>query len=183
MISLRSQRTIGLLMFVLILSPVCVACGVTAHLDVTTARAGASLPSSTTLSSPATNIVAAEGVARDFMLALTNFDARSVNQSVARLQNDSTPRLALEASEFFGTSTMAELSSLNTESVGSITGLTADLARSGEAEVQVTVGEVLTDDRSSPTTRVSRLIARLSLGYTSGGWHVSALSILPMSSP
>jgi len=115
--------------------------------------------------------------ASGFLLALTNFDAKTVDRDFANVTNDATGAFATQADKFFGSSIRQQLESAAASSRGQIRSLYVQSDTGSSASVYAVVDQLYANNKiSAPQTDVLRVV--VDLAQRPAGWKVSNVTVL-----
>ncbi len=124
----------------------------------------------------------ARASARSFLLALTNFDAKSVDADFARIEDQATGSFAQQAKQFFGSSIRQQLEANLASSRGQVRSLFVQTADGSSASVYGVVDQTYVNAKmSTPSADVLRVVLDLADGRS--GWKVSEVTVLEGPSP
>jgi hypothetical protein len=115
--------------------------------------------------------------ATGFLLALTNFDAKSVDRDFTNVTNDATGTFATQADKFFGSSIRQQLESAAASSRGQIRSLYVQSYSGSKASVYAVVDQLYANNKiSAPQSDVLRVV--VDLAQRPSGWKVSDVTVL-----
>jgi hypothetical protein len=118
-----------------------------------------------------------ETTARGFLLALTNFDAATIDRDVAEIRSYAVGDFAQEVRGTFSPDRIAAIRESEATSVGRIRDVFVQSVRGDTASVFGVVNETVQNAASpAPTSDVLRL--EVVMVETTGGWKVSSVQIL-----
>ncbi|MHB8682524.1 MAG: hypothetical protein ACYDA2_10585 [Acidimicrobiales bacterium] len=116
-------------------------------------------------------------VARDFVLALTNFKPNTVDSDFRAISSYATGQFAQQSNQFFGSSIRQQLEAAQAQSQGQIRYAYVQDFSGDQGKVYVEVDQTYANNRvTTPTTDVLQVV--LDLTDTSGGWKISAVTVL-----
>jgi hypothetical protein len=118
-----------------------------------------------------------ENTARGFLLALTNFDAATIDRDVAEIRSYAVGDFAQEVRETFSPDRVAALRESEATSVGRIRDVFVQSVRGDTASVFGVVNETV-QNTASPAPSSDVLRVELVLVQTTGGWKVTSVQIL-----
>jgi hypothetical protein len=113
----------------------------------------------------------------DFLGALTNFKAATIQADVARIRGYAVGDFADQLSSFFGPSTTSAIQQAQAVSVGRVQSVFVQSIHGATATVFGVVNETVTNS-SSPNPRTEVLRAVIDLVQTNGGWKVDRVEVL-----
>ncbi len=115
--------------------------------------------------------------ARDFLMALTNFNPKTVGADFGRIQSYATGKFAIQATSFFGTSIRSELANASASSRGRIEHLFVESLDSSDSSVYAVINQTYVNTKiKSPKSDILRMV--LDLSNTSKGWRISSVTVL-----
>lgn len=116
-------------------------------------------------------------VARQFVSALTNFQAATIDRDVNRIRSFAVGDFADQVDQFFDAKAVADIKDAEARSVGRIKSVFVQTLNGPTASVFGVVNEIVTNKSSpTPTTEVVRL--DIQMIQTAAGWKVSSVEIL-----
>jgi hypothetical protein len=115
--------------------------------------------------------------ADDFLGALTNFKAATIQADVARIRAFAVGDFADQLGSFFGPATTGAIQQAQAVSVGRIQSVFVESIDGASATVFGVVNETVTNS-SSPNPRTEVLRAVIDLVETNGGWRVDRVDVL-----
>jgi hypothetical protein len=116
-------------------------------------------------------------VARDFMSALTNFQASTIERDVERIRSYAVGDFADQVDTFFDTKAVDGIKEAEARSVGRVSSVFVQSLSGATASVFGVVDQIVTNQTSpTPTTEVVRLDVQMI--QTAAGWKVSRVEIL-----
>lgn len=119
----------------------------------------------------------AERAARSFLVALTNFDAKTVDRDFAAITAMATGTFAGQAARFFNSSIRQELETALASSRGQIRDLSMQSYTGGHASVYAVIDQLYVNDKiSSPQSDVLRVV--VDLAQRPSGWRVADVTVL-----
>lgn len=120
--------------------------------------------------------------ARAFLVALTNFTAKTVDADFGRLQAMATGPFATQAQKFFNSSIRQQLETALAQSNGQIRDLYVQSIKGNQATVYAVVDQLYVNNKvSAPQSDVLRLVVNLT--DTSSGWKIADVSVLEGPAP
>jgi hypothetical protein len=125
----------------------------------------------------AANRSAAEGTAKNFLIALTNFDSRSVNADFKRITSYATGDFAKQAQQFFGPQIRQQLEATQAQSRGEISSIYVQSASSNSASVYAVVDQTIVN-RNFNAPQADELRIVLTMNKVSAGWRVGEVTVL-----
>jgi hypothetical protein len=121
--------------------------------------------------------------ATDFLNALTNFQATTIELDVARIKGFAVGGFADQIDRFFGPSSIEALKKADAKSVGQVQHVFVESLSGSEADVFAVVNQTITN---ASTTTPKTTVLRIDVGMidTAAGWKVQRVDILqsPQSS-
>jgi hypothetical protein len=116
-------------------------------------------------------------VASDFLLALTNFDAKNVDADFSRIQGYATGTFAKQSNRFFGSAIRTQLEAALASSRGQLRNLYIQSLSGNQASVYSVVDQTYVNDKmQSPSADVLQIVTDLSrIGSV---WKVSDVTVL-----
>ncbi len=125
----------------------------------------------------ADNRAAAQRTAQNFLIALTNFDSRTVNADFARITSYATGDFAKQAQQFFGPQIRQQLEATQAASRGQISSLYVQSATGNNASVYAVVDQTIVNNKfNAPQADELRIV--LTLNKASSGWRVGEVTVL-----
>jgi Mce-associated membrane protein len=125
----------------------------------------------------AANRSAAQGTAQNFLIALTNFDSRTVNADFRGITSYATGDFAKQAQQFFGPQIRQQLEANQAQSRGEISSIYVQSAANTTASVYAVVDQtILNRNFNAPQADELRIV--LSMNKTGGGWRVGNVTVL-----
>ena len=116
-------------------------------------------------------------VSSDFLLALTNFDAKNVDADFTRIQGYATGDFAKQSNQFFGSTIRQQLEAALASSRGQVRSLYVQSLSDGQASVYGVVDQTYVNDKmSSPSADQLDIVTDLTDG--SSGWKISDVTVL-----
>jgi hypothetical protein len=116
-------------------------------------------------------------VSGDFLLALTNFDAKSVDSDFNTIDSYATGDFAKQANQFFGSTIRQQLEAALASSRGQVRSLYVQSLSDGQASVYGVVDQTYVNDKmSSPSADQLDIVTDLTDG--SSGWKISDVTVL-----
>ncbi|MHB8262384.1 MAG: hypothetical protein ACYDGY_01355 [Acidimicrobiales bacterium] len=114
---------------------------------------------------------------RDFLMALTNFNPKTVGTDFGRIQSYATGKFATQATSFFGTSIRRKLAVASASSRGHIKHLFVESLGGSSSSVYAVVNQTYVNTKiKSPKSDILRMV--LDLSNTSKGWRISSVTVL-----
>ena len=123
------------------------------------------------------NRAAAEQTGRNFLIALTNFDSRTVNADFRRITSYATGDFAKQAQQFFGPQIRQQLEATQAQSRGEISSIYVQSATSNSASVYAVVDQTIVN-RNFNAPQADELRVVLTLNKLSAGWRVGEVTVL-----
>ena len=123
------------------------------------------------------NQAAADRTARNFLIALTNFDSRTVNADFGRITSYATGDFAKQAVQFFGPQTRQQLQQAQAQSRGEISSIYVQSASNNTASVYAVVDQTIVN-RNFSAPQADELRFVLTLNKVSAGWRVGEVTVL-----
>lgn len=127
----------------------------------------------------------ARNTTRDFLLALTNFDAATVDADFARIQSYATGDFANQAQQFFGSQVRQALKEVQASSRGEVRSLYVESQSGNRASVFGVVDQTIIN-RKFTAPEADELRIDVTLVQVGGHWRVSEVNVLqapPVASP
>ena len=127
----------------------------------------------------------ARNTTRDFLLALTNFDAATVDADFARIQSYATGDFANQANQFFGSQVRQALKQVQASSRGEVRSLYVESLSGGTASVFGVVDQTIINSKFTGP-EADELRIDVTLRRVGGHWRVSEVNVLqapPVASP
>jgi hypothetical protein len=125
----------------------------------------------------AANRSAAEQTGRNFLIALTNFDSRTVNADFKRITSYGTGDFAKQAQQFFGPQIRQQLQATQAQSRGEISSIYVQSATNNSASVYAVVDQTIVN-RNFNAPQADELRIVLSLNKINAGWRVGEVTVL-----
>jgi hypothetical protein len=123
------------------------------------------------------NRAAAQHTAQNFLIALTNFDSRSINSDFGRITGYATGDFAKQAQQFFGPQIRQQLEASQAASRGQISSLYVQSATGNNASVYAVVDQTIVNNKfNAPQADELRFV--LTLNKLSAGWRVGEVTVL-----
>ena len=117
------------------------------------------------------------GVTNSFLLALTNFDAKSVDADFNRIQQYATGSFATQSNQFFGSTIRSQLEAALASSRGQIRSQFVQSINGNKASVYSVVDQTYVNNKmTSPSA--DELQIQTDLTLTGSGWKVSNVTVL-----
>jgi hypothetical protein len=123
------------------------------------------------------NQAAAERTAQNFLIALTNFDSRTVNADFSRITSYATGDFAKQAVQFFGPQIRQQLQQAQAQSRGELSSIYVQSATSNRASVYAVVDQTIVN-RNFNAPQADELRIVLTLNKLSAGWRVGEVTVL-----
>ncbi|MDA8186307.1 MAG: hypothetical protein M0035_18125 [Actinomycetota bacterium] len=120
---------------------------------------------------------ALRSTSRQFLVALTTFDSKSVSADFARIDAMATGSLAAKEGTLFGPKVRLELERARARSSGRVEAVFVQSMSAASATVYGVVGQTYSNDTSKAAKHVTLRIL-LGLVHTSPGWRVASVSVL-----
>ena len=115
--------------------------------------------------------------ASTFLVALTNFDAKSVDHDFARITAMATGPFARQASQFFNSSIRQQLENVLASSRGQVRSLYVQSVGGGQATVYAVVDQLYVNRTlSAPQSDVLRVVVQLT--ENGGAWKIADVTVL-----
>lgn len=125
----------------------------------------------------AANRSAAEQTGRNFLIALTNFDSRTVNADFKRITSYATGDFAKQAQQFFGPQIRQQLEATQAQSRGEISSIYVQSATSNSASVYAVIDQTIVN-RNFNAPQADELRVVLTMNKISAGWRVGEVTVL-----
>ena len=123
------------------------------------------------------NRAAAQHTAQNFLIALTNFDSRSINSDFSRITSYATGDFAKQAQQFFGPQIRQQLEASQAASRGQISSLYVQSASGNNASVYAVVDQTIVNNKfKAPQADELRFV--LTLNKLGAGWRVGEVTVL-----
>lgn len=124
----------------------------------------------------------AKATASTFLIALTNFDAKSIDADFAKITNMATGNFSNQANKFFGSDIRQKLEKALATSRGQIRDIYVESYGGGQASVYSVIDQVYANNTSkTPQSDVLRVVVNLT--QLPAGWKVSNVTVLEGGSP
>lgn len=120
---------------------------------------------------------AMENKAEEFLLALTNFDAATVDEDFDTIVELGTGDFYDQADQFFGSDVRDALKEVQASSRGEIRDLYVQSFSGDRGRVFAVVDQTIANNRF-PQPQADQLRVELTLRHTDGSWHVSDVLVL-----
>jgi hypothetical protein len=118
-----------------------------------------------------------QATTRQFLLALTNFKAETIQKDVAEIRRFAIGDFSDQVQQFFGPDTVASIRSAKVQSTGQVESVFVESLESDQATVFGVVNESVTNSASAtPRTEVIRI--EIHLIDAKGGWKIDRVDIL-----
>ncbi len=118
-----------------------------------------------------------ESVTNNFLLALTNFDAKSVDADFNKIQQYATGSFASQSNQFFGSTIRSQLEAALASSRGQIRSQFVQSINGNSASVYSVVDQTYINNKmTSPSA--DELQIQTDLTMTGSGWKVSNVTVL-----
>jgi hypothetical protein len=125
----------------------------------------------------ADDVAAARATGQSFLIALTNFDSKTINADFARITGYATGDFAKQATSFFGPQIRQQLEASQAQSRGQISSIYVESATSRQANVYAVVDQTIVNNKfNAPQADELRVV--LSLNKVSAGWRVGEVTVL-----
>lgn len=125
----------------------------------------------------ADNRAAAQRTGQNFLIALTNFDSRSINSDFRRITSYATGDFAKQAQQFFGPQIRQQLEATQAASRGQISSLYVQSASGNNASVYAVVDQTIVNNKfNAPQADELRIV--LTLNKVGAGWRVGEVTVL-----
>ncbi|HEX4220350.1 MAG TPA: hypothetical protein VHZ02_18390 [Acidimicrobiales bacterium] len=119
----------------------------------------------------------ARATASTFLIALTNFDAKSIDADFARITSMATGNFSNQANKFFGSDIRQKLETALATSRGQIRDIYVESYGGGQASVYSVIDQVYANNTSkAPQSDVLRVV--VDLAQRPAGWKVSNVTVL-----
>jgi hypothetical protein len=119
----------------------------------------------------------AKATASTFLIALTNFDAKSIDADFAKITTMSTGNFSGQANKFFGSDIRQKLETALATSRGQIRDIYVESYGGGQASVYSVIDQVYANNTSkTPQSDVLRVVVNLT--QRPAGWKVSNVTVL-----
>jgi hypothetical protein len=119
----------------------------------------------------------AKATASTFLIALTNFDAKSIDADFAQITNMATGNFSSQANKFFGSDIRQKLETALATSRGQIRDMYVESYGGGQASVYSVIDQVYANNTSkTPQADVLRVVVNLT--QQPAGWKVSNVTVL-----
>ncbi len=125
----------------------------------------------------AANRSTAEQTGRNFLIALTNFDSRTVNADFKRITSYATGDFAKQAQQFFGPQIRQQLESAQAQSRGEISSIYVQSATNNSASVYAVVDQTIVN-RNFNAPQADELRIVLTMNKINAGWRVGEVTVL-----
>jgi hypothetical protein len=130
-----------------------------------------------TLSSKGTAQRQVVSVSRDFLLALTNFQANTIDADFTRVQSYATGDFQSQALSFFDSDVRKALAQVQAVSRGQINALYVQSIQGGQATTYADIDQTIANiNFKAPEEDELRIV--LSLKKVSAGWRISEVTVL-----
>jgi hypothetical protein len=125
----------------------------------------------------ADNRAAAQRTGQAFLIALTNFDSRTINADFGRITSYATGDFSKQAQQFFGPQIRQQLEASQAASRGQISSIYVQSASSNNASVYAVVDQTIVNNKfNAPQADELRIV--LTLNKVSSGWRVGEVTVL-----
>jgi hypothetical protein len=124
-------------------------------------------------------------VARQFILALTNFDGKTIDADVARISSFATGTFATQVPVFFTADFRKAAQQVGASSRGQILYLLTEDVHSGTADVFTVVDQTIVNNKFK-APEADELRVELALTKVKGAWRISNVTVLqapPVNTP
>ena len=119
----------------------------------------------------------AKATASTFLIALTNFDAKSIDTDFTKITNMATGNFSSQANKFFGSDIRQKLETALATSRGQIRDIYVESYGGGQASVYSVIDQVYANNTSkAPQADVLRVVVNLT--RQPAGWKVSNVTVL-----
>jgi hypothetical protein len=125
----------------------------------------------------AANRSAAEQTGRNFLIALTNFDSRTVNADFKRITSYATGDFEKQARQFFGPQIRQQLQATQAQSRGEISSIYVQSATNNSASVYAVVDQTIVN-RNFNAPQADELRVVLTMNKLGAGWRVGEVTVL-----
>jgi hypothetical protein len=125
----------------------------------------------------ADNRAAAQRTGQNFLIALTNFDSRTINADFARINSYATGDFAKQAQQFFGPQIRQQLEASQAASRGQISSIYVQSATSNSASVYAVVDQTIVN-RNFNAPQADELRIVLTLNKVRAGWRIGEVTVL-----
>jgi hypothetical protein len=125
----------------------------------------------------ADNRAAAQRTAQNFLVALTNFDSRTVNADFKRITSYATGDFAKQAQQFFGPQIRQQLEATQAQSRGEISSIYVQSASSNTASVYAVIDQTIVN-RNFNAPQADELRIVLTMNKINAGWRVGEVTVL-----
>jgi hypothetical protein len=120
---------------------------------------------------------AAKATGRDFLIALTNFDGKSIDADFDRIVSYATGAFGQQADQFFGSDVRAALRERQASSRGEIRSLYLQSYKGGRARLFAVVDQTIANNQF-PAPQSDELRVELGLTHLKAGWRVYDVNVL-----
>jgi Mce-associated membrane protein len=119
----------------------------------------------------------AKATASTFLIALTNFDAKSIDADFSKITNMATGNFSSQANKFFGSDIRQKLETALATSRGQIRDIYVESYGGGQASVYSVIDQVYANNTNkTPQSDVLRVVVNLT--QRPQGWKVSNVTVL-----
>jgi hypothetical protein len=119
----------------------------------------------------------AKATASTFLIALTNFDAKSIDADFSKITNMATGTFSSQANKFFGSDIRQKLETALATSRGQIRDIYVESYGGGQASVYSVIDQVYANNTNkTPQSDVLRVVVNLT--QQPQGWKVSNVTVL-----
>jgi uncharacterized protein (DUF736 family) len=125
----------------------------------------------------AANRSAAQQTGRNFLIALTNFDSRTVNSDFKRITSYATGDFAKQAQQFFGPQIRQQLEATQAQSRGEISSIYVQSATNNSASLYAVVDQTIVN-RNFNAPQADELRIVLTMNKVGAGWRVGDVTVL-----
>jgi hypothetical protein len=123
------------------------------------------------------NTAAAKRTGQSFLIALTNFDSKTINADFQRITSYATGNFAKQATQFFGPQIRQQLQVAQAQSRGEISSIYVQSASSNRASVYAVVDQTIVNKNfNAPQADELRVV--LTMNKVSSGWRVGDVTVL-----
>jgi hypothetical protein len=117
-----------------------------------------------------------KGVAADFLLTLTNFDAKTIDADVAKIKGFAVGDFAGQVDQFFGPDIVSQIKRANAKSTGRVRSVVVESIGGGQASIFAVVDEKVSNQNTPERSEVIRF--ELTMIDTKDGWKVENVQVL-----
>ena len=123
-----------------------------------------------------------EQTASDFLVALTNFSAETIETDVAEIRSFAVGEFADEVEQTFSEERISVIRESEARSIGEVRSVAVQTISGSTASVFGVVDETI-ENNTTPAPRTEVLRLEIELIETSEGWRVSRVEILQSAAP